>query len=133
VWGNDLLSPSATNWIPVDWPARTVTCIVNITNITGTYTIAMPNFTPEHECRFLLINRKVGSSNTTVRILAPSGTALATSAASSQSFRSAEFIWTPATGWYCTSDTVSMMDLPVGTSPAGLTFVPTTTKPTATE
>ncbi len=117
------------NWIPIDWPARRVTCIVNITNTIGSYTIAMPNFIPADVCRFTLINRKVGSTNCQIKIVAPDGTTMASSVVANQSFRIVEFIWSPATDWYCTAQTFSSMLLPYNTRPVGTTFLPTTIKP----
>jgi hypothetical protein len=57
-WTSTSLSITATNWIPTNWPARTVWCFVTADNTNTAVVIAMPNWKPQKNCALhLLVNK----------------------------------------------------------------------------
>ena len=100
-WTSASISTSATNWIPTNWPARTVYCFAYCD---GSYEFALPsvtNFAPAEAHTLHLRVFKTADGTVYVRS-AGGGTALASFTGNSIIHRDVELAWRPGIGWICT-------------------------------
>lgn len=113
-WTGDSLTTSGTNWIPTDWPARSVYCYVYCAS--GTNTIATPpqeDFAPAAAHTLHLRIFKAADATVYVRA-AGGGGALASLTGGSIIHRDVVLAWRPGIGWICTQITISAAPMAVG-------------------
>lgn len=113
-WTSSSLSIIATNWIPVDWPARTVYCYAYCAS--GTNTIAVPadeDFAPAAAHTLHLRIFKAADAAVYVRA-AGGGSAIASLTGGSIIHRDVVLAWRPGIGWICTQITISAAPMAVG-------------------
>lgn len=100
-WPGDSLSTTETNWIPTNWPTRTVYCYAYCES--GTYNIAVPSntvFAPAAPHTLHL--RVFKTADATVYIRTAGGSSLGSFSGNSIIHRDVELAWRPGIGWICT-------------------------------
>ncbi len=118
-WTDATLSATEINWIPTNWPARTVWCYCYITFTTNdTVTFRLPAWTPDNDCTLHLVLLRP-ANHAAMRIETANGTAFRTvSNTSSATYNDTVFCWRAEIGQWIASP-VYMAAVPYAIPPAG--------------
>lgn len=91
-WRPQDLSLTETNWIPTNWPAKTVWCYVNMTDTNATCVFALPKWYPAEDCTLHLVLQKA-SNVPGFSVRSADGNAVASTTATAGTYREMVLAW----------------------------------------
>ena len=108
------MSNTNVNWIPTNWPARTVHCVIALTTAGATNIVAFPDWSPEepHTLDLYLYKSASGAGILTTA----DGTAIASSTGTSGGYSRCTLSYAPNVGWLVVRHTINQPFFVVGST-----------------